>query len=157
LSLLTPLGTLVPTLSRLSFTIGLWLDAGKGFGRRRANVTGGPSCGHCLVMLRLRKPRDPQQVQGIAMNRLNLVDVETRWGLRTFELYHGDLTRLGFKVDVLAVSAFAGGYQPTTGTMLGALRDNCGISVKALAEQREFDFCQAFGAWVGRVVPPVYF
>lgn len=87
------------------------------------------------------------------MQPLNLVELETRWGYRSVELYHGDITRLASKVDVLAVSAFKDGYHPTPGTVLGALHANCGISVAALAKTKEYDLRDAFGCWVARVTP----
>jgi hypothetical protein len=84
------------------------------------------------------------------MERLNLVEIETPWGYRAFELYQGDITRLGHKVDVLAVSAFAGDYVPTRTSVIGALRNNCGISLQQLSLTPEFDMRQSLGCWVAR-------
>lgn len=91
------------------------------------------------------------------MKPLNLIDIETPWGYRTFELHQNDLTKLDFKVDVLAVSAFSKNYEPVPKTVIGALRDNCQIDVKALAEQPEYDLVDAFGCWVAKAVPDTKF
>jgi hypothetical protein len=88
------------------------------------------------------------------MERLNLVEIETRLGFRTFELYCGDITRLEPKVDILAVSSFARGYSPVPSTVFGALQENCGISVKALAQKCEFDFRDSLGCWVAKIDCP---
>jgi Domain of unknown function (DUF4145) len=84
---------------------------------------------------------------------LNLIEVSTPWGFRAFELYHGSITRLDFKVDVLAISAFVGKYEPDPGTVVRALLDDCQISVKELARAREYDLQANLGCWVARAVP----
>jgi hypothetical protein len=91
------------------------------------------------------------------MKPLNLIEIETPWGYRTFELYHGDVTQLDFKIDVLAISAFKGNYEPLAGTVIGALWQSCQINVKALSEQREFDLVDAFGCWVAQAAPNTKF
>jgi O-acetyl-ADP-ribose deacetylase (regulator of RNase III) len=85
------------------------------------------------------------------MEPLNLLEVETRWGFRAIELYHGDITRLDAAVDVVALSAFKDHYVPTPGTVIGALQSNCGLSVAALARNKEYDLREALGCWVARV------
>ena len=44
------------------------------------------------------------------MERVNVIGVETLYGLRTLELFIGDVTTV--PCDILAVSAFKGGYSP---------------------------------------------
>ena len=87
------------------------------------------------------------------MKPLNLIEIETPWGFRTFELYHGDITQLDFKVDVLAISAFKGDYTPLPHTVIGALSRNCQISVEALAKEREFDLTDIFSCWSAKAPP----
>lgn len=84
------------------------------------------------------------------MNLLNLIEVETPWGYRTYELHHGDITQLDLKVDVLAISAFKGNYAPDPATVIGALHRKSGVSVEALSAQREYDFVDALGCWVAK-------
>jgi hypothetical protein len=91
------------------------------------------------------------------MKPLNLIDIETPWGYRSFELHHRDLTELDFKVDVLAVSAFSKNYEPVPNTVIGALHDKCQIDMKALAEDPEYDLVDAFGCWVAKTVPDTKF
>ena len=87
------------------------------------------------------------------MKPLNLIDIETSWGYRTFELHHGDITQLDFDVDVLAVSAFKGDYAPVRGTIIEALLKNLQIDLRELAKTREFDLVDAFGCWTAKVEP----
>lgn len=91
------------------------------------------------------------------MKQLNLVEIDTPWGYRTFELYHGDITKLDFKVDVLAISAFSGDYEPVVNTVIGALWRNCQIDVQALSERREIDLVDTFGCWVAKAKPDTQF
>ena len=88
-----------------------------------------------------------------AMNRINLIDIETPWGYRSFELHQGDITQLDFPVDVLAISAFRNDYEPVPGTVIAALLSNCGIDLKALSSRREFDLVDSFGCWIAQVTP----
>ncbi|HEX6186136.1 MAG TPA: hypothetical protein VFZ44_19765, partial [Pyrinomonadaceae bacterium] len=85
------------------------------------------------------------------MKQLNLLEIETRWGYKTFELYQGDITGLEFPVDVLAVSAFYGSYAPVPNTVIRALRDNCGVEVGELARRPEFNLKEGFNCWVARL------
>lgn len=91
------------------------------------------------------------------MKPLNLIDIETPWGYRTFELHQGDITQLDFKVDVLAISAFRGDYEPVSGTVIDALLKNCQVDLKALSGHREFDLVDVFGCWIAKAVPDTKF
>ncbi len=84
----------------------------------------------------------------MTLERLNIVDVETKWGYRSFELYQGDITALTGSVDLLVVSAFANNYYPTPSSVIGALAREAHISVETLAKKPELDLKQAFGCWV---------
>jgi hypothetical protein len=84
---------------------------------------------------------------------LNLIEVETRWGYRTFELYHGSITNIDFKVDVLAFSAFVRRYEPVPGTVIAALHSDLGLNVAALAATPDFDLRANFDCWVAKVAP----
>jgi len=83
---------------------------------------------------------------------LNLVEIETRRGFRSFELHCADITRIKERVDVLVVSAFAGSYEPTPGTVIGALEAQCGISMEKLYEDPEFDFVDGLGCWASNTL-----
>jgi O-acetyl-ADP-ribose deacetylase (regulator of RNase III) len=78
--------------------------------------------------------------------RINLVEVRTVWGFRTFELYQGDITQLQ-DVDILFVSAFTEAYEPLQGSVIGALH-NIGIDVRQLAQQPLLDLREPFDCWV---------
>lgn len=84
------------------------------------------------------------------MQQLNITQIETRWGYRTFELYQGDITLLETDVDVMVISAIGDLYFPVPGTVMGTLEENHGIDVQVLADECEFDLRDAFGCWVSR-------
>lgn len=91
------------------------------------------------------------------MKRLNLIEIETRWGYRTIELYCGDLTKVDHDVDVLAVSSFRQNYSPSPKSLIGALDRNCGISVLELSQACEYDFRDSLGCWIAKVNPGAKF
>ncbi len=91
------------------------------------------------------------------MKRLNLIEIETRWGYRTIELYCGDLTKVEGGVDVLAVSSFSRDYAPSPKSLIGALDGNCGISVLELSKSPEYDFRDSLGCWIAKVNQPSQF
>lgn len=91
------------------------------------------------------------------MRQINAMQIETRWGYKTFELYRGDITRLDPGVDLLAVSVLAGDYYPLRNTVIGALHENFGINLTALLQDCEFDLRSAFNCWISKEIPnPVF-
>jgi hypothetical protein len=82
------------------------------------------------------------------MKSLSVIGVETSRGLCTVELVEGDVTQV--PCDLLAVSAYQGGYAPTPGTVLGALQENHGFSLWDEIDQPSFDLRRQFGFWVTR-------
>lgn len=82
------------------------------------------------------------------MERVNVIGVETLYGLRTLELFIGDVTTV--PCDILAVSAFKGGYSPIPGTVLGSLSECHGVSVRDEAIAPAVDLRTQFGIWVTR-------
>lgn len=87
------------------------------------------------------------------MQRLNVVGLHTKQGFKTCEFYQGDITALDRSVDVLVISAFAGDYLRTPGSVIGALWDRCRIDVARLAQNPAFDFRAALGVWCSEPVP----
>jgi O-acetyl-ADP-ribose deacetylase (regulator of RNase III) len=83
--------------------------------------------------------------------RINLVEVQTVWGFRTFELYQGDITQLR-DVDILFVSAFSKNYVPLSGSVIGALH-KIGIDVQQLAQQPLLDLREPLNCWVSTALP----
>jgi hypothetical protein len=84
------------------------------------------------------------------MHRRNTLDLETRTGSRTFELYEGDLTSLGRSVDVLVLSAFAGDYTPVAGTVVEAFARKLHLDIGRCATDAEFDLRPSLGVWISR-------
>lgn len=83
--------------------------------------------------------------------------------LGTFDLYTlgkhcrirvfpADLTKTSESYDILACSAFRGNYAPTHRTVIGALKENCSISVHHLAQEPEIDM-KAMGCWLSAEIP----
>jgi hypothetical protein len=70
----------------------------------------------------------------------DLIDRETLYGYRTFELWEGDVTNPGFPVDVLIVSHVSpGDYTPSPTSAVGALEFNHGVRLGRLANDPEYD------------------
>ena len=87
------------------------------------------------------------------MNQLNVIDIETRWGFKSFELYEGDITRMGTRVDLLAVSILADNPYPLPNTVVGALHTNLKLDLAELRKDSEFDLRRSFGCWVSKELP----
>ncbi|HEU4915381.1 MAG TPA: toll/interleukin-1 receptor domain-containing protein [Acidimicrobiia bacterium] len=68
---------------------------------------------------------------------------------RSIALYDGDLAALPaeHKVDYLIVSAFPNNYEPTSGSVIGALH-RAGLSVGDLATRKEHDLRDNCGFWM---------
>lgn len=79
--------------------------------------------------------------------RLNFVQVDTRTGIKEFELIKGDIIDLPQEFDVLCVSSFKNDYSPTETSIIGKLFER-GISVEELAKWPKFDFRENLGVWV---------
>lgn len=78
---------------------------------------------------------------------LNFVQIETKTGIKEFELIHGDITALPFKVDLLCISAFRNDYVPTRSSVVGHLYRK-GINLEQLSRQPYLDFKDSLGVWV---------
>src|SRR5258705_4443465 len=84
------------------------------------------------------------------MNLLNQLAIDTSHGLRTIELYEGDITAIGFSADLLAISAFRSSYTPTRGTLIESLAKNLAIEVKDLRQNCALDLRESLGIWISR-------
>jgi len=67
------------------------------------------------------------------------------------ELSQGDLTDLSSRerADLLLVSAFPDDYEPTPGSLIGALHRK-GLSVKKLARHKDIDLRTTYSCWLSR-------
>jgi hypothetical protein len=89
------------------------------------------------------------------MECLNSISIDTSWGERTFELWHGDITNLDFAIDLLMISTVGSDYSPMSGTVVGALLSQLGISVEQLSKDPELEIIfPSGGLWVSKVVTP---
>jgi hypothetical protein len=69
------------------------------------------------------------------------------------ELYQGDLSALepAEAIDLLVVSAFPNDYIPTPSSLIGALYQK-GLSVAALANNKEEDLRDNFSCWLSKEI-----
>src|SRR4026209_1606046 len=86
------------------------------------------------------------------MERLNLTEVETRFGYKSFELWQGDLTQIEERIDGLIVSAIPDNYELVPGTVINALEKALGIDVSALAKDKELDFRSLLDCWISKAL-----
>jgi len=72
---------------------------------------------------------------------------------KKLQLLKGDLTNIphSHKVDVLVLSAFPNDYLPTPTSLIGALF-NAGLSVGALAADKEVDLRMQFHCWLSKEI-----
>ena len=80
---------------------------------------------------------------------INFVQVETKTGIKEFELVQGDITNLPFATDLLCVSAFKYNYTPTDASIIGQLYRK-GIDVGLLSKRPSLDFRDSLGIWVSK-------
>ena len=81
------------------------------------------------------------------MALINFIEIETRSGYRSFEIHKGNITNLGFHVDMIGFSAFSRDYYPNEGTVIGAFYEN-GIDIETLSNKPLIDLRNNFGVWV---------
>ena len=84
------------------------------------------------------------------MSLRNIVEISTAFGFRSVELHHGDLSQLEFQVDALCVSAFTGDYVPVHNTLIGSLKNNCGLDVAEMVASPHIDFRAQMGVWLSQ-------
>jgi hypothetical protein len=87
---------------------------------------------------------------------LNFVQIETKTGIKEFELVQSDITDLSFSVDLLCISAFKNDYTPTDSSVIGQLYQK-GINIDQLSENPELDFRESLGIWVSKDVQGLFF
>ena len=73
------------------------------------------------------------------MELINILEISTPFGYRRFKLLKGDISATSIPIDLLCVSAFRGGYEPTPGTVLGSLYQYKGILLNDLAKEPLID------------------
>jgi hypothetical protein len=78
---------------------------------------------------------------------MNFVQIETKTGIKEFELVQGDITNLPFEVDILCLSAFKNDYTPTESSIIGQLFKK-GINIEKLSKKPSMDFRESLGIWV---------
>jgi hypothetical protein len=79
--------------------------------------------------------------------KLNELQVDTRWGYRSFELWHGDITKLNFTINLLLIAQH-GDFAAYS--LQKSLKSELGISVHDLQKTKELDFVQPLGVWISR-------
>jgi hypothetical protein len=85
-----------------------------------------------------------------ALDQINTMVVETRWGDREFRLFRGDITKLNFPVDLMVISSIESDYEQAETSVIGSLFRNRNISVAQLGDDPEFTLVQPMKLWVSR-------
>lgn len=85
------------------------------------------------------------------MQLLDYIQVKTGKGFADIELYHGDLSAIPapHDIDIVVLSAFPNDYFPTPSTLIGALHAK-GLSVEALARDKEIDLRKSLWCWISK-------
>ena len=81
---------------------------------------------------------------------LTAVGYDSPHGYKRVEVRHGDITKMTVEHDLLVISAFSEGYQPTPGSLMGALLKNLGLSVKELSENMFLDLRKPLSTWISQ-------
>jgi hypothetical protein len=89
---------------------------------------------------------------------VNIIEIETAWGHRAFELRRGDLFHLDTPVDMIAVSVATADfpllaadpslYAMVRHTVLGALYFERGVDLAKLAAEPSMDLRHALSCWI---------
>lgn len=87
---------------------------------------------------------------------MNFVQIETKTGIKEFELVQGDITNLPFEVDLLCLSAFKNDYTPTESSIIGQLFKK-GINIEQLSKKPSLDFRESLGIWVSNEFENYFF
>ena len=87
---------------------------------------------------------------------INFVQIETKTGIKEFELVQGDITNLPFKVDLLCLSAFKDDYTPTETSIIGQLHKK-GVNIEQLSKNPTMDFRESLGIWVSEEMEDKFF
>jgi len=83
-----------------------------------------------------------------ALDQMNTMVVETRWGDREFQLFGGDITKLNFPIDLMIISSIGSDFSRTETSVIGALERNRQISIAELSKEPEFTLTQPMKLWV---------
>lgn len=85
------------------------------------------------------------------MNELFNIELSTAYGKKSLSVICEDITRVELPIDVLTTSAFPGGYNPTPGSLYGALA-KIGISMEQLAEEPYIDLRRTSNVWLSEKI-----
>ena len=83
------------------------------------------------------------------MKKLYSAEIKVGDISKNISVFNDDVTAFEDNIDILTTSAFVGSYAPTPRTVFKAL-DDCGISVKALSKDPEFDLRKPCHIWLSK-------
>ncbi len=89
------------------------------------------------------------------MEILDRLEVDDGQQIRFIELVRGDLTDIpsDHAIDILVVSALPNDYSPTSSSLIGGLHSR-GLSVAALAQDKDVDLRATSSSWMSRALDP---
>lgn len=79
------------------------------------------------------------------MNLINLFDIDTLYGTRSFKLMEGDIADVNIPIDIVIAGAFKGGYNTTPGSLFGSLKEKRDIIIDHNYRKENEDFRELFG------------
>ncbi len=85
------------------------------------------------------------------MNALISKTIGTRYGEKDISVYAQDIVDIREPIDVMTVSAFLHGYNPSPDTLMGALYGR-GIDVRELAASPQIDLRESSNIWLSREI-----
>ena len=102
----------------------------------------------CRAVGLLRKDEKEDSVELV-----NSISVSSPSGVKTIELFVGDLSALPVEnaVDVIVISAFPNDYIPTPQSLIGALARR-GLSIEEIAKNKEADLRESFSCWFSKEI-----
>ena len=81
---------------------------------------------------------------------VNVISIPTTHGIKTIEVYSGDITNSILQTDLLIISAFANNYSPRRNSLIGHLYFQKNIDVQKHSIQPEIDFRSSLKTWVSQ-------
>ena len=88
---------------------------------------------------------------------LTAIGFESDYGYKGVEVRHGDITKLNNHYDLLVISAFREGYEPTPGSLMGSLLHELNLSVRELAQDPFLDLRKPLSTWISSELTGLHF
>ncbi len=85
------------------------------------------------------------------------IQINTPYGSKKIRICQGDILDYKDTVNLLTISAYEHSYNPVQGTIIKALFENKGISIRMLSQNPKLDLRDFCGCWISRKLPATDF